>query len=142
MMEAKDTVMSEATIKHEYYEDHEFSQLSPMAKAGIKDMFYDHALFFNWIAQKQAETSFKAGYKQGVKDQHECQQIDLAEAEQRGIQKVVDWVEEHHAIYPCQYGLDHYDDKGNEVLIHQKPCLNCAWRAFLKSLEKPVKERE
>ena len=57
--------------------------------------------------------------------------------EKQGIEKVVEWITEHHAIYPCQYGLDHYDLKGNEVLIHQKPCLNCDWQAFLR--EKGIK---
>ena len=62
----KDTVIGEAIIKHEYYEDHEFSQLSPMAKAGVKDMFYDHALFFNWIARTQAEKAWHARDKEEI----------------------------------------------------------------------------
>ena len=84
---------------------------------------------FKAIAEAQANLTWdiavKEGYKKGVKDQYECQQIDLEEAEKAGIKKVVDWIKENgHDCNDPEYEGDNWD-----IPIEK-------WQAFLKEVEK------
>ena len=74
----------------------------------------------------------KCGECGQIVSSQEFHPIECCNSFKAGVKEVVEWIEKHHIIQPCQYGVDHYDGEGNEVMIHQDPCHKCSWQAELK----------
>ena len=66
----------------------------------------------------------------------------LIEAHKKEIEGIKQALEELPLGLHHQLGLDHYDEHGNEVMVHQPDCIECQWEKAWQALKSKLGDKE